>query len=89
MKAIKSFYLSSRFFFYVLALSLLYVLSYFLGGLFDINNIFFVAIIFLLLSDAFILYLNKKGINAYRETPNRLSNGDENEIRIHLKSNYG
>ena len=89
MKAIKSFYLSSRFFFYVLGVSLLYVLSYFHQGLFDITNIFFVAIIFLLLSDAFILNLNRKGINAYRETPNRLSNGDDNEIRIYLKSNYG
>lgn len=89
MKAIKSFYLSSRFFLLILAVSLLYVLSYFLQGLFDINNIFFVTIIFLLLSDAIILYLNKKAINAYRETPNRLSNGDENEIRIYLNSSYG
>jgi uncharacterized protein (DUF58 family) len=89
VKAIKSFYLSSRFFLFVLGVSLLYVLSYFLQGLFDISNIFFVAIIFLLLSDAMILYINKKGINAYRETPNRLSNGDENEIRIFIKSNYG
>ena len=89
MKAIKSFYLSSRFFILVLAVSLLYVLSYFLKGLFDISTIFFVAIIFLLFSDVIILFVNKKGINAYRETPNRLSNGDENEIRIYLKSNYG
>jgi len=89
VKAIKSFYLSSRFFILVLAVSLLYVLSYFLKGLFDISTIFFVAIIFLLLSDVIILFVNKKGINAYRETPNRLSNGDENEIRIYLKSNYG
>lgn len=89
MKAIKSFYLSSRFFLFVLAVTLLYVLSYFLPGLFEISNICLVTIIFLLLSDVIILYLNKKGINAYRETPNRLSNGDQNEIRIFLKSNYG
>ena len=88
MKAIKSIYLSSRFFLFVLSVSLLYVLSYFLPGLFEISNIFLVAIIFLLLSDVIILFLIKKGIIAYRETPNRLSNGDENEIRIFLKSNY-
>jgi uncharacterized protein (DUF58 family) len=48
----------------------------------------FVAAIFLLVADAFLLYVNKKGIYAYRVTPNRLSNGDENEIKIFLENNY-
>lgn len=32
--------------------------------------------------------MNKKGIFAYRVTPNRLSNGDQNEIKIFLENHY-
>jgi uncharacterized protein (DUF58 family) len=38
--------------------------------------------------DAIILFKNKKGINAVRETANRLSNGDDNPIKIFLESFY-
>jgi uncharacterized protein (DUF58 family) len=53
-----------------------------------ISNLLFITVVFLLISDAFILYLNKKGIHSYRSTPNRLSNGDDNEIKIFLENKY-
>ncbi|MEJ2241934.1 MAG: DUF58 domain-containing protein, partial [Candidatus Bathyarchaeota archaeon] len=40
------------------------------------------------MSDILILYANKRGVFAYRLTPNRLSNGDENEIKIFIENHY-
>jgi len=88
VKAIKSFYLSSRFFIVIASLVFLFVLSYFFPPLLVITNLLLVVVVFFLLSDIFLLYINKKGVYAYRVTPNRLSNGDENEIKIFLENRY-
>ncbi len=88
MKTLKSFYLSSRFFIVTAALVFLFVLSYFSPPLLVISNLLFAAMVFLLISDAFILFVNKKGIYSYRAAPNRLSNGDDNEIKIFLENKY-
>ncbi len=88
MKVLKSFYLSSRFFIITAVLVVLFVFSYFLPKLFIISNMLFVALVFLLISDALILFINKKGIHSYRAAPNRLSNGDDNEIKIFLDNKY-
>ena len=88
MKAVKSFYLSSRFFIVIALLALCFLLSYFFSALLVISNLLFVIVVFLLLSDIYILFINKKGVYAYRVTPNRLSNGDDNEIKIFLENRY-
>ena len=88
MKAIKTFYLSSKFFIVLAALVLIFILSYFIQSLYVVSNLLFVSVIFLLIADTILLYANKKGIYAYRVAPNRLSNGDENEIKIFLENNY-
>lgn len=88
MKAIKSFYLSSRFFIAIAVLVVLFIFSYFISALLAIGKLLFAALLVLLLSDALILFLNRKGIYSYRVTPNRLSNGDDNEIKIFLENNY-
>ena len=88
MKAVKSFYLSSRFFIVIALLALCFLLSYFFSGLLVISNLLFATVVFLLLSDIYLLFINKKGVYAYRVTPNRLSNGDDNEIKIFLENRY-
>jgi uncharacterized protein (DUF58 family) len=70
------------------ALVLIFILSYFIQSLYVVSNLLFVSVIFLLIADTILLYANKKGIYAYRVAPNRLSNGDENEIKIFLENNY-
>ncbi len=42
-----------------------------------------------ILIDIFLLYSKKKGIDAYRLTTNRFSNGDENKVAIELENEYG
>ena len=88
MKALKSFYLSTRFFVVAAALVFVYTLSYFIPQLYEVSNLLFTAFIFLLLSDSILLYRNRNGIHSYRSAPNRLSNGDENEIKIFLENKY-
>ena len=88
MKVIKAFYLSSRFFVTVSGLVILFVFSYFIPPLLVISQLVFAALIFLLTADSIILFVNKKGIHSYRSAPNRLSNGDDNEIKIILENNY-
>ncbi|MBT8378073.1 MAG: DUF58 domain-containing protein [Ignavibacteria bacterium] len=88
MRIIKSFYVSAKFFIVLIAEIILFVLSYFLPPLQLFSNIILIAIVFLLISDAVILFTIKKGINAYRDAPNRLSNGDENEIKIFLENRF-
>jgi len=88
VKALKSFFLSTRFFFVAAILVIIYTLSYFLPRLLVFSNLLLISIVFLLIFDAFILYINKKGIHSSRSTPNRLSNGDDNEIKIFLENKY-
>lgn len=88
MKTFKSFYLSSVFFIVAALLVFLFIMSYFVDSILSITYLLLTATGFLLLSDIFLLYYIKKGIHAIRLTPNRLSNGDENEIKIYLENLY-
>lgn len=50
------------------------------------GKLFLMSILALLIVDLFLLF-NNKGISASRINPERLSNGDENEIKIFVKNN--
>lgn len=88
MKAIKSFFLGIRFFYLLALVIFLFVIGYFYPLFYVIAQVSFIALVFSSLSDIIVLYLNKKGVFAYRETPLRLSNGDENEIKIFVTNLY-
>ena len=88
MKLIKSFYLSPLFFFLVTAIIFLFVISYFISPLLILTKLILITLIVFLIFDVLILYANRNGAYAYRESPNRLSNGDENEIKIFVTNNY-
>jgi len=88
VKTLKSFYLSSGFFIAAALLILLFILSYFLIPVLQIAYLVFALLLFLLFADILLLYYPKRALHAYRVTPNRLSNGDENEIKIFIENNY-
>jgi uncharacterized protein (DUF58 family) len=46
------------------------------------------SIPFLFIFDFALLYQNKKGISGKREMAERFSNGDNNEVRLHLSNHY-
>ena len=53
-----------------------------------LSYLLLIAFVTIILLESIILYSNKKGVFAERVLAERLSNGDENEIKIILTNNY-
>lgn len=88
MKAIRSLYLNSRLFLAVAVIVTTFVISFIAGDfIFFPKTLFFLGIA-VVLTDWILLYRTRKGLHGYRSTPEILSNGDENEITIHLENFY-
>lgn len=88
MKLLKSFYLSQNFFIYLWGIVVLFIAGFYLSFFLSIAELAVLVFSLLFIIDLIILFRNKKGIFAYRETANRLSNGDENSIKIHIENFY-
>ena len=85
---IKSFYLSKRFFVALFGVAILFVVAYFFGNIFWLVKLLFFLLIFALVIDIALLYVNKEGVQAKRILPKKLSNGDENPIEIQLINRF-
>jgi len=66
----------------------LFVLRFFFVWLGDIPFIAFIIFLVLLVYDYVLLYSKSRGIFAVRTMAERLSNGDENDIRIDIENFY-
>ncbi|MFL5729441.1 MAG: DUF58 domain-containing protein [Cytophagaceae bacterium] len=87
MKFLRSLYLRN-FLFLVLGLNvLLFILAFMFPFLLGIAKIIFVIIMVLLAGDVLSVYRSGT-LEGSRLAPERLSNGDNNEIRIHLENYY-
>lgn len=84
----KNLFLGGRLFVGLGCVVVLFLLSFFFPWLGDIPVIFFWLVILLFIIDIVMLYRLPKGIFAKRISPERLSNGDENEVSIYIESNY-
>lgn len=83
----KNTYLESRFFLAVTLFAVAYILAYLFPGLFAIVNTLFFVFAGLVIFDLFLLF-KQKGIDASRNLPEKLSNGDDNPIHISVKNKY-
>lgn len=88
MRFLKEFYLTSRFLLIVAGIVLLFFFGYFLPILFFLAKVILVAYFTIIIIESIILFLNKGSVFAERILADRLSNGDENEIKIILTNNY-
>ena len=84
---IKNSYLTSRFFLIAGIIIALFIMAYIFPGLLNIIKMLFFIFCGLVIVD-FIILFKQKGINATRLLPNKLSNGDDNEIAITIENNY-
>ncbi len=84
----KSLYLSNRFFLSIAFLLLLSIICFIFPQLLFLFQLAGLLFALLVVIDFITLYRKSFTITGTREIPNRLSNGDENEIIIHLKSLY-
>jgi len=88
MKVLKSLYINHLFFYIIMGIAGVYFISFFVKWMFDVAHVLLLLYLLITLIDIFVLYYGKKGIETYRELPDKLSNGDENIIRISLNNNY-
>lgn len=84
----KNLFLCSRLFIGLGCAAILFLLTFFFPWLGIVPVVFFWLVIVLLLVDILLLYRLPKGVFAKRISPERLSNGDENEISIYIESFY-
>ena len=93
MKFLRPVFVSTRLWFSLIALVLLFVAAYAFPLLFPLVQVIFVVFIFLVGLDAWLLFGAKTKLAggaffARREVPDRLSNGDENPLTIYLENRY-
>ncbi|HZF63529.1 MAG TPA: DUF58 domain-containing protein [Chitinophagaceae bacterium] len=84
-----SFYLNNKAYYVGFAASVIFVLSYFFPPLFDFGVAILLLASIAILIDSLLLYSKKKGIYAERFILNKLSNGDDNPVKISLTNSYG
>lgn len=84
----KNLYLNNRFFYLLILLGALYVLSFFYKNLIWLPHSIIVILLIALTVDALLLFGQKKAISAVRTLPEKLSNGDVNSVKIDIKNSY-
>lgn len=87
IKFIKQLYLNNAFFVGAGGLVLAFALSFLFPPLLPYSKGLFLVYLAVLIADLLLLFYSGS-IRAQRQTPNRLSNGDDNSIHILLTSNY-
>lgn len=88
MKLIKQLYLNNFFFYVLMGIIGLFVCAFIFPNLY--NAVWYLVLILISFStlDLLLLFLSKNGIEANRITPEKLSNGDNNPIRVTIENNY-
>lgn len=67
---------------------LAFALAFQFPVLYDPAMIAFLFLLFLVVVDYFLLFANRKGIAAQRQSHSKLSNGDENDLFLRVENNY-
>ena len=88
MSFFRSLYLTRRLFLILALIVVLFVLGHFAPAFAVIAEIALWATAALLVLDVLLLWRVRRGVVASRETPDRLSNGDDNPLRIRLENHY-
>ncbi len=84
----KSLFLKKRFFVALTIIVLLLLAGYGYHPVFIAGRIALIIFSGIVLVDILFLYRNRKPVYALRFTPDKFSNGDENEIRIFIENRY-
>ncbi len=84
----KNLYINTRFYMALLAVGSLYVLAFFFPVLLWFAHTLLILCILALVADIFLLFGKEGALVAHRTLPEKLSNGDRNEIRVSVKNNF-
>lgn len=84
----KNLYINTRFFFTLIGVGALYVLAFFFPVLMWGAHIVLLICFLAAMVDYLLLFNHKNALQAQRILPEKLSNGDENFVKIDIKNNY-
>jgi len=87
-KYYRDLFLCNRLFIALALCACLFIFSFFLSFLGDLPYFALGALFVLVLIDFVLLYNTKRAVFLHREVPERLSNGDDNEVKIYLENFY-
>ncbi len=84
----KRLYINHQFFFILMGMMLVFICAFIFPFLFNAARYLFFGLLLLLFLDILILFIAKNGIDATRAMPEKLSNGDENQITVRVRNFY-
>jgi len=84
----KNLYINTRFFFALIGVGILYVFAFFFPFLMWVAHILLLLCFFTAMVEYLLLFNAKNGISAQRILPEKLSNGDENPVKVDIRNNY-
>ena len=85
---IRPLFFSKRFYFALVGIIVLFILSYWFTILFQIATIALLFLAGLVILDYLALFVRRNGVEAKRNMSDRFSNGDDNRVEILLTNNY-
>jgi uncharacterized protein (DUF58 family) len=85
----KLLYLQPRLFWSYAAVAVLFLIGTAFHFMIGVATLIFVLLNIIFIIDIVVLFRNKEGIIGSRITPDKLSNGDYNDLIIFLENNYG
>ncbi len=84
----KNLYINNRFFFTLIGVGILYVFAFFFSILMIVGHVVLLMVFLAAMVDYLLLFREKNGVSAQRILPEKLSNGDENPVKVDIKNNY-
>ena len=84
----KNLYINNRFFFTLIGVGILYVFAFFFPVLMIVGHVVLLLVFLAAMVDYLLLFREKDGVLAQRILPEKLSNGDENPVKVDIKNNY-
>ncbi|WP_312187032.1 DUF58 domain-containing protein [Sphingobacterium sp.] len=88
MKKFRQLFLTNQFFYSLLGVATLFTISFFIKGLFVVAWIVFWLWLAVLIFDFIVLFAGKGRVEITRVYPEKLSNGDENPMKLTVNSFY-
>ncbi|UFH31032.1 DUF58 domain-containing protein [Chryseobacterium sp. C-71] len=84
----KNLFINNRFFFALIGVGILYVFAFFFPFLMIAGHVVLLLVFLAAMVDYLLLFREKEGVLAQRILPEKLSNGDENPVKVDIKNNY-
>ena len=88
MKLLRSIYINNLLFYSLLAVIAAFICAFIFPFLFNAARYLFVIVLTFFVIDLLLLFTAKHGVEATRDVPEKLSNGDLNDIAISVRNYY-